>query len=53
MLAEKSRDGFNPEKSQLYSIVVGDDKPVPKNFVLQDTNIVRHSCTSGLTGLAI
>ena len=53
MFAEKSRQGFNPDKNQLYSIVVGDDQVIPKNFVLTDSNVVMHSTSSGLTGMAI
>ena len=53
MFAEKSRQGFNPDKNQLYSIVVGDDQPISKNFVLTDSSVVMHSTSSGLTGLAI
>jgi len=53
MFAEKSRQGFDPDKHQLYSIVVGDDQVIPKNFVLSDTNVCMHSTSSGLTGLAI
>jgi hypothetical protein len=34
MFAEKSRDGFNPDKNQLYSIVTADDQPIPRSFVL-------------------
>jgi len=53
MFAEKSREGFNPDKHQLYSIVTADDQAIPRSFVLQDSNLVMHSTTSGLTGLAI
>ncbi len=32
---------------------MADDKPLPKNFVLQESNLVMHSCQSGLTGMAV
>ena len=52
LFAEKAREPFNPQKHNLYSLILHDDN-INSDFRLTESHVVMHTAKTGLTGLAI
>ena len=52
LFAEKAREPFNPQKHNLYSLILHDDN-INSDFRLTESHVVMHTALTGMTGLAI